>query len=259
MLNKLDKIFHLLGLCLASKFRFKFFYEERHLSDRETILLLKRFPKLGIVRYGNSELGLMVGNSIKHQVYSKKLKNKLVYICRSYNSISKNRFLLGLPLDACTINSTNTRNLNKRSWGKAVRFSLNFLVKKNITYVSPFCFRVSDVVDDNLENYISIVEDLFIDREVIYVGPLQGKNPNIPGFINAVDVLKIPEKNAFTEFDAILSQIKDLCLNYDNPLVVVVGGITATVLSYELNMSNITCYDFGQFARLHQKYKDKLN
>mgnify|MGYP001468817735 CR=1 FL=1 len=32
------------------------------------------------------------------------------------------------------------------------------------------------------------------------------------------------------------------------------GGITASVISYELNMSNITCYDFGQYERLHKKY-----
>jgi hypothetical protein len=259
MFKQLDKIFHLLSLCFLSNLKCKFFYEEHYLSDRETVLLLKRNSKIGIVRYGNSELGLIVGNSIKHQRYSKKLKNKLVYICRSYNSISKERFLLGLPLDACAIDSTNTRKLDKKNWGKAVRYSINCLVKKDTTYASPFCFRIVNVVDDNLESYISIVKSLFTHREVIYIGPLEGKNPSIPDFINPVKVLKIPEKNAFIEFDAILLKIKNLCLNYNNPLVVVVGGITATVLSYELNMSNITCYDFGQFARQYQNYQEKIN
>ena len=30
-----------------------------------------------------------------------------------------------------------------------------------------------------------------------------------------------------------------------------VGGTTASAISYELNLSNITCYDFGQYYRLY--------
>ena len=63
-----------------------------------------------------------------------------------------------------------------------------------------------------------------------------------------------------SKFDEIISQIRLLSKNYKNPLVVVVGGTTAAALSYELNMTNITCYDFGQFNRFYkQSIKNKVS
>ena len=59
------------------------------------------------------------------------------------------------------------------------------------------------------------------------------------------------------QFEKIVIQIKKLSENHKNPLVVIVGGTTASAISYELNMSNITCYDFGQFNRLYKKYLQK--
>ena len=47
------------------------------LSDRETILYLKKNPSVGIIRYGNSELGLIVGNSQKAQIYDKKIEKQI--------------------------------------------------------------------------------------------------------------------------------------------------------------------------------------
>ena len=113
--------------------------------------------------------------------------------------------------------------------------------------------------DDDMEGYIRLIKSLFDRQEIIYVGPLEGKNSKIPDFIIPSEILRIPENNAFEKYDSIVRQIKKLCLNYKNPLVVIVGGTTASAISYELNMSDITCYDFGQYDRIYKKYLEIKN
>jgi hypothetical protein len=227
---------------------------QNNLSDRETILHLKKNPQIGIIRYGNSELGLLIGNSPKTQKYNKKLKNLLIETFKNYNSFTNNKYLLAVPLDF-------SKRQNLPDWypGKAAKLAMKLLVSKKQIYGSPFCFRIYDVLDEDIEEYKKLVESLFLHREIIYVGPMEGKNPDIPNFIVPVEVLKIPEKQAFDKFDDIVYQIKKICIYYKDPLVVIVGGATASVISYKLNMSNITCYDFGQSLRFYEKYLKKNN
>ena len=75
MILKIYKIFSLLILCLACKDKWysrNKLASENVLSDRQTLTYLKKNPNVGIIRYGNSELGLIVGNSPKSQKYNKK-------------------------------------------------------------------------------------------------------------------------------------------------------------------------------------------
>lgn len=253
------KLFNLIILLLLSKNKLIKPYQiinKNFLTDRQTILHLKNNPKVGIIRNGNSELGLIVGNSPRTQKYNKELKNKLIKICRSYTSFQMKKYLLALPLDSLVKDHDSyfKRNIPKWYPGTASRWAMRFLVKSNQIYASPFCFRIFNVIDDDIDGYIKLIKSLFIDRKIIYVGPLEGKNPDIPDFISPAAIIKIPEKNAFEKFDFILSQIKDLCKKFKDPLVIIVGGITASAISYELNIANITCYDFGQYNRLYKKY-----
>lgn len=257
MISKIKKVKNLLYLWIYSENKWSSLDDlirENALSDRESILFLKQNPRTGIIRFGNSELGLIIGNSPKTQVYDENLKNKLVKICSNYNSLTAKKYLIALPLD-------NEKRLGVPSWypGKGAKWAMRFLVKKKQKYPTPFCFRINDVVDEDITTYISLLKSLFLERDIIYIGPLTGKNPDVPDFIYPKETIKIPEKNAFEKTEDIINQTKNLCKKYNNPLVVIVGGITACVISYELNMSNITSYDFGQFNRLYKKYLQKKN
>lgn len=257
MIKKLDKIFKLLILWIYSENKWSSLdnlIRKNALSDRETILFLKQNPRTGIIRFGNSELGIIIGNSPKTQSYNQNLKNRLIKICNDYDFFNYKRYLIGFPLD--------TKNRGVPSWypGRGAKWVMRFLIKKRQKYASSHCFRISEVVDDDMNGYIGLIKSLFLNREIVYVGPLEGKNFDIPKFIAPKKILKIPEKNAFEKVEIIITQIKNICKNYKNPLVVVVGGITACAISYELNISNITCYDFGQYERLYKKYiKSKRN
>ncbi len=258
MIKKLDKIFKLLILWIFSENKWTNPYnllDKNIFTDRETLLHLKKNPNVGIIRYGNSELGLIVGNSPRTQKYNKKLRNILIHICRNYNSNTMKKYILTLPLESLVAGHNNAiRRIPNWYPGLASRWAMRFLAKKSQMYGSPFCFRILNVDDNDMEHYLRLIKSLFIKRKIIYVGPMQGKNPDIPEFITPLEILKIPEKNAFEKFDIIIKQIKKLCANYVNPLVIIVGGTTACAISYELNMSNITCYDFGQYNRLYKKY-----
>lgn len=253
---QLLKIRNLLILWLNSKNKWidpKKIIRNNLLSDRETLLLLKKNPKLGIIRNGNSELGVIVGNSPQTQKYDKQLKDILVNNFRNYNSITSKRYVLALPLEALIVGYTK-RNIPNWYPGTASRWAMRFLVKKNQIYGSPFCFRVTEVLDNDMKDYLNLIKSLFVKRKIIYVGPMEKKNAEIPIFIRPSEIIKIPDKNAFIKFEEIVMKIKKVCKNYQNPLVVIVGGTTASAISYELNMSGVTCYDFGQYNRLYKKY-----
>ena len=257
MIKFLIKISELLKLWVYSENKWSNFdrmIKENSFTDRETILHLKKNPKIGIIRHGNSELGFLIGNSPKTQKYNKKLKNLLVETFKNYNSITNKKYILAIPLDF-----SKRKNLPNWYPGKGAKLAMKLLVSKKQIYGSPFCFRIFDVLDEDIEDYIILVKSLFLNRDIIYVGPLVGENEKLPNFIKPVEVLKIPEKDAFEKFDDIVSQIKKLYNNYKDPIVVVVGGLTASVISYKLNMSNITCYDFGQYQRIYKKYLKTIN
>ena len=258
----LYKIFNLITLWAFSENKWANANElikENLISDRETLLYLKKNPKTGIIRYGNSELGLIIGNSPKTQIFNKDLRDKLVKSCQNYNSATMNKYLLALPLDSLILKNKKKRGIPEWYPGRGASLAMRFLAKKNQLYASPHCFRIIDVYDNNIDEYVRLVESLFVNREVIYVGPMQGKNSEIPEFLKPLEFLKIPERNAFEKFHEILQDIKKLCEKYENPLVVMVGGTTASAISYELNLSNITCYDFGQYHRLYKKYLNLKN
>ncbi len=255
----LYKIYNLLILWIRSENKWidpHYLIRNNLLSDRETLLHLKENPNVGIIRNGNSELGLIIGNSPQTQKYNKILRDRLVQNCRYYNFDTMKKYLLALPLETLIVGYTN-RNIPDWYPGRASRWAMRFLVKKSQVYASPFCFRITDVEDEDMKSYFELLKSLFVGRKIIYVGPKNNRNSEIPDFISPCEILTIPEKNAFANFEKILTQIKNLCKNHKNPLVVIVGGTTASALSYSLNISNITCYDFGQFNRLYKKYLQK--
>ena len=195
MIKQVNKIFKLFILWLSSENKWVNPYKlikKNSLSDRETILYLKQNPRAGIIRYGNSELGLMVGNSPKTQKYDRKLSDRLIKNCQNYNSTTKKKYLLSLPIESLVVGHNNTKR-RIPNWypGVASRWAMRFLTKKSQMYGSPFCFRIYNVDDNDMEDYLRLIKSLFIRRKIIYVGPMQGKNPDIPEFMTPLEILKL--------------------------------------------------------------------
>lgn len=134
LILQFNKIYHLSMLWLSSEHKWMNMNElinKNLLSDRETLLCLKKNPKVGIIRNGNSELGLMVGNSPKTQEYNKAIRDRLVNNCKNYNSTTIKNYLLALPLDSLFSSYKKKRGIP--DWyprGAASLAILSFKLKK---------------------------------------------------------------------------------------------------------------------------------
>ncbi|MEX1026545.1 MAG: GT-D fold domain-containing glycosyltransferase [Candidatus Paceibacterota bacterium] len=208
------------------------------LSDRETIQYLKDTGK-GIVRYGDGELNFTAGYPAIHQTQDRTLRTKLTRILKEYDGTQN--YLLALPLDLLLIGNFAERNSTPENWRAPKYAALPFL-KKNVIYGSPFCFRLNDVIDSDREEYTKFVHTLFARREIIFVG---SREEDASGTISPVQFISIPERDAFSVYDETIERIQHAAQNLTNPLVLIAGGVTATVLAAKLNDRGIPTYDIG--------------
>lgn len=212
------------------------------LSDEETIAYLKRADR-GIVRFGDGELNYISGYAAIHQHQDPGLQQKLKNILEEYDGTQN--YLLALPLDLLLSDNYRERNTRPQNWHAPKYTALPFL-KKHITYGSPFCFRSSDVISNNKTRYKRDVQDLFKDKNIIYVGNQRQLKTS---FINPTKSVLIPGQDAYRNYDRLKTEILQKAESLKNPFVVISGGVTATVLSAELNAKGVLSYDTGSLFR----------
>lgn len=219
------------------------FASYNQLSDQETLQALID-SELGLVRLGNSELAFLSGHSIKHQQYESVLRRKLMALLTSPSE----RYLLALPVDTTLKPGLNGRKFDPKVWGFTTRYVMRSIIRSRC-YGSPFVFRMKDVVEHEREWCKENLPRLFSNYDVIYVGPRAGKNKEIWGGIKPRKKIYIPEVNAFDNYDTLFRELLVSAKRLDNPLVVVVGGITASVLAGELSLQGVRSIDLGQMSR----------
>ena len=213
-------------------------FEDFHfLSDRETLLYLKE-KGVGIARFGDGDLGYLVGRFLPYQHYDDMLQKKLAEILTEYGQ--NGSFLAAMSLDLIFGIGHEKRGTTLERWKTIKYVALPFL-KKHHTYGSPFCFRMDNVIDDNKETYKTLLLSLFEGKDIIYVG-------NVKEFVNIlkpVKVIDIPSRHVFSRYNDLLKEIMNTAIRFEYPLVLLVAGATATVLSVDLNKRGILTYDIG--------------
>lgn len=214
------------------------FTDFHFLSDQETIQYLKDTGK-GIVRYGDGELNFTAGYPAIHQTQNPTLRTKLTQILKEYDGTQP--YLLALPLDLLLTGNFAERNSTPENWRAPKYAALPFL-KKKVPYGSPFCFRLQDTITTDKEGYIKNINSLFNNREIIYIGPKHASPP-----VTARHVIQIPGRDAFTNYSDILHEVQRAVADIPNPRIMIAGGVTATVLSAELNAKGVQTYDTGSF------------
>ncbi len=218
------------------------------MSDEEVLLYLKNNKK-GIVRYGSGENGYLVGYPRPHQKHDKRLEKKTKDILKNWKKdLNENNYLLTLPLDSVLGVNWEERNLQGKVWRGVMSYSLLPFLKKNHVYGSPFCFRLKDAIYKNKERYVSLIKDLFKDKDIIYVGP----EKEFEVMFEPVEFIKIPPKDVFDRYEELKNEIKEKAKKYNDPLVVITAGVAATALSAELNDEGILTYDAGSIFRWYK-------
>lgn len=215
------------------------------LSDEETLKYLYKSGK-GLVRYGSGENGYLSGYSRPHQKYDKGLERKLRNIMKQYKkNLSANSYVIAFPLDVTYEECYRDRKLNPGVWKGVPRYAPLPLLKKSCTYASPFCFRLENAIFKNKKNYIMSIKKLFEGKDIIYVGP----ENETSDYFNPKSFLRIPEKDVYDEYDFLKNRVMEEVEKYNNPLVLITAGITATAMSAELNDEGILTYDVGSILR----------
>ena len=222
------------------------------LSEDETLRLLIE-EKKSICRFGDGEFKLIVGERHKSfQDVNQRLNERMLEVLKSDHP----DILIGIhPV---------------RSFDKLTRIWRKFIIRigedvlalldSQRVYPSMGVFRELPVTDAGLFNLrIDAIKQLWEGRKVLFV---VGKNSRFEFVeelfdnVASVDYVYGPAKNAFSEYERILADIREY--SAEDYLLLLVLGPTATVMAYDLAQEGYQAIDFGQMPGIYKKLKTRF-
>lgn len=211
-------------------------------SDEESIDILISSKK-GLVRFGNSELRLITGQSVRTQAFDLQLSNKLREIASNGHT---SRSLVALPVDMVNGSMLVKRGANPKMWLGLPRYSFYGVYSHNSTYLSPFIFRMKEYTPfTEVDKHIEKVKEFFSGKRILYAGP----SPASTQLFDTAVYVQTPPKNAYSDIINLKREIVETYQQENIDCVLLTIGATGTVLSYELNANGVLTYDFGQGLR----------
>lgn len=212
------------------------------LSINETLQQIIDKEK-AFIRYGDGEFIIMNGGSIHYQDADKNLEDRLKKIINEYiHSNGEGRYLLGMPVPffECSGLKLSQKRVWVSSWAKArynykKRFDL-----RNVHYGDAFLFS-KQYEEEYKRIWIDVENVIFVHNNKIYSEKFKSIYNIETTFI------KVPSKNAFSEYDDILKRILiELEKNRNkNNIVLISAGPSAKVLVYDLSKIGIKAIDTG--------------
>ncbi len=214
-----------------------------------------------ISRFGDGELGMIIGNRICFQTVNKELsrrlkevllsdeKNVLIAIPRFYNSLRDIN-----PLLKPTFRSLFGRYKDK---------FLCLLNSDKIYYSYDFTqqYMLMDELKKksfNFEEYFSKIRKIWDNKDITIVcGDRAFNNIKNNIFDNAksIEYIYAPTVNAFDKYDDIFSKVVQ---TDKNKLKLLMLGPTATVLAYDLAKSGHRAIDIGHIAKDYDNFLEKV-
>lgn len=232
------------------------FKEDNFLNSRETLNFLSSNKK-SIIRWGDGESFILLGGDIYFQKYDNKLHSYLIKIVKDYYK-SDCPYLLAIPNIYLRKSLKELNAIGKGGVWKNTRYVYKRFFCKSKIYGEALLFRMNYSLSnkeisklwDEAENIIFIHPDekVFKDFKTRY------SNCNI-------FFIKIPSKNAFSEYENILNEVKNKIfnnnLNTNNLRILLSAGPTARTLVYDLSKMGFICYDLGNYFL--NKFYNKLD
>jgi glycosyltransferase family protein len=215
------------------------------MTPSETIDLILSNPSISLVRFGDGEFNIMLGNGNGFQKSNFVLAERLRGILLSQDN--KN-CLICIPRTIVSL-----KNL------KIIAFfiHINILSKQYLKYSKYLCFEYNygdalatrfyaDYVDvKQLPKYVEKLRSIWANLDLLII---EGKTSNLGEgndlFDNAKSISKIITRShdAFDIYDSIFNA----ALSHSaGKLVIVALGPTATVLAYDLSLNGVRCLDLG--------------
>lgn len=227
----------------------KIFYGKPNvMSDEQTLDYICE-NKCSVARFGDGELDLMCGASIKFQRADKQLCRRLKEVALSNDA----RVLICVPDLFGSKKELNEKLIPAATkWWRKHMFVMSgnwykFFRAQSIlgdTQISRFYVDVAD--KSRTADYIMKLKKLWDGKNIVFVeGPNSRLGVGNDLFDNAMSIRRIicPPAHAFDIYEDILDKVKELTNSED--LIICALGPTATVLSYDLALSNRRCLDLG--------------
>ncbi len=223
------------------------------LSEEETLRLLVD-EKKSICRFGDGEFKLIVGERHKSfQDVDRRLNERMIEVLNTDHP----DILIG-------IHPVRSYDLLTRIWRKfIIRIGEDVLKLLNPEriYHSMGVFRELPATDEAAFNHrIEAIKKLWQGRKILFV---VGKNSRFE-FVDelfdnvaSVDYVYAPAKNAFSEYERILDDVRRY--PKDDYLLLIVLGPTATVMAYDLALEGFQAIDFGQMPGIYTRQKAKFS
>ena len=211
-------------------------------------------PPLSICRFGDGELNMIRGKHAPFQKSSLELRRRLIEVLRSSHA----DIMVGIPRIAFKIDDDITPE-NSLFWlKKGKRFRkvlLSFINPRQTYYAAEVSLAYSYHDNDDFESYFASFRHIWEDKDVVLI---TGRTVfdkityNIFDNARSVEYLYGPSRNAFEEYDDILSR----ALQIDkSKLILTILGPTATILAYDLALKGYRALDLGHIAKSYDMYK----
>lgn len=203
-----------------------------------------------LARFGDGELRVMMGGSHQFHNPNKKLQLKLQDTFKNPD----NRCAIGIVSTLFKLKMPNdywkeTSPLIKKVIKNELDFGRVYLNTNMTLFFSNKRTKWGDA-------YFSKFRSLWEKKKILLVTNFElfdKLNNNI--FDNAKEIIKIdtPKKNAFDEYDRIMNEIQKYDTTYT---VILIIGMTATVMANDLSKIGYRALDLGHLARCYDLYQD---
>ena len=188
-----------------------------------------------ISRYGDGEFNLIFGGNCKTQKFNPEIRDRLIQILQHPKKV-----LVGIP----------------RLIGPKIEFWSNYNRPELIkllpfeTY-SSFITRPDSAPWIDQPFYWNRIESLWRNKNVTLVrGSAKSLTAELLSIAKTVNEIIIPHKEAFSQYDSILSKIKKSA----NGPILLCAGPTATVLAYDLANEDYHAIDIGHIGMFLRKH-----
>lgn len=192
-----------------------------------------------IIRFGDGETALILGQSIHFQKYNKYLAKNLEDIVTNYNNNSSYILCVAERYIQASNKELLQKNLFK-CWVTSKAY-FNHYFNKNAKYGDAHMFYINGFFENCIAPIIKNKKIIFITKE----SDILAKQPIIDKvFLNTVWITT-PEKDSYDEFDSILESVMSKVEKKEDTVVVISTGPMGKVLAYMLSNMGIQSIDIG--------------
>lgn len=208
-----------------------------------------------IVRFGDGEYNVIMGENIVFQDYDTALAESLKNILISNNE----KCFIGINYHyyyCDLINFTSCCKKFYRLWVSRKRNSFSKLLDWEKQYYSTsFTAAYQTFVEYDFEKYFDNTRKIWNNRDIVIVcGETVFKEINYNIYDNAksINYIYAPSKNAYDEYDRLYKE----AMQYPKDTIIIcILGPTAKVLAYNLSLEGYQALDLGHLAKDYDHYK----